>query len=182
MNVMRYETLAKIAMVNYEAFKDDPETLHEVTGLVAEGLHRTTPIHTGLISIECNNRPKGTKVCREHYFGRLASAKLIMRQIAKGKSFNRIVALIKSRSRVHYTTSDENNRLRKHGDMFWREAYKKAGIVLVPFVDRKIKKIDIGGLVFSSAKEVSYEFDIPIDTVRQRVKSSSKKWADWNYA
>ena len=179
---MTYEELADIAIVNYEAFKDKPSHLAAVTGLVAEGLHRTKVIHSGFISEACHNRPEGSKVCREHYFGRLASAKLIMKQIAKGISRKRFIALIKSRSRVHYTTSGENQELRKYDTLFWREAYKQAGIVLIPFIPRNIKKINIDGVVFGSAKEVSNEYDIPIETVRYRVASESKKWVGWNYA
>jgi hypothetical protein len=178
-----YETLIRIAISLYNAHKDNPEDFKEATGLVAEGLHRTKPIHSGLISEKCASNRSTEKICKEHYFGRLASAKKIMSEIAKGRSFKRLVALARSRSRVHYTTKDENQKLRAYGHLFWREAYKEVGTNLIPYVPRtRAKDIDVNGKVFSSAKEVSKQFNIPIETVRYRIAAKSKKWAHWKHA
>ena len=174
----KYTSLAKIAIAGHEAHKDDPETLKFFTGLVAEGLHRTPAIHTGLISEKAANRAKGVKFTKEHFFGRQASAEKIMEQIAKGKSFKRIVAIIKSRSRVHYTTPKENTDLKRVGHLFWREAYKKLNINLIPYVKRNKKYVyKIEGTVYNSAKEVAEKYNLSVAGIDYRCKSP--KFEEW---
>lgn len=175
----RYKMLLDVARVNYEAFKDHPEHLQFVTGLIAEGLHRQKPIHTGLISEAANK--KGVKICKEHYFGRLASAKLIMKKIAERKwSDKRLVQFIKSRCRVHYTTSQENMVLRNYDHLHWTKAYKAAGIKLVPFVPRNKKYVySIDGVVYNSIQDAAQKYNITPELARYRCDSKSKKWTEW---
>lgn len=176
----KYETLARIAIAAYESHKDNDEDFKFVTGLIAEGLHRTPPIHTGLISEECANRDKGARKTKEHYFGRLQSAKIIMDQIAQCKSFDRIVAVVKSRSRVHYTTPEENTRLKKYGHLFWREAYEQAGIKLIPYVKANKKYVYIiENVVYNSINEVAEKYQIQPATAYGRVVSKSKNFKEW---
>jgi hypothetical protein len=171
--------LLRVAQANYNAFKDSPDELHFVTGLIAEGIHRMKPIHTGLISEAANE--KGVKICKEHFFGRLASAKLIMQKIAEGKwSDERLVLLIMSRSRVHYTTSHENMVLRNYSHLHWRKAYKAAKINLVPFVPRNKKYIySINGIEYNGANDVAKKYNITASIVVYRCHSRSKKWTEW---
>ena len=178
----RYKILLDVASANYEAFKDHPEHLQFVTGLIAEGLHRMKPIHTGLISVAASD--KGVKICKEHFFGRLASAKIIMQKIAEGKwSDERLVLLIMSRSRVHYTTSKENMILRNYDHLHWTKAYAAAGIKLVPFVPRNKKYVyNIAGIEYNSIQEPAEKFEITAEVARYRVNSKSTKWSDWNKA
>lgn len=175
----RYQILLDTARTNYESFKDRPEHLQFVTGLIAEGLHRMKPIHTGLISEAANK--KGVKICKEHYFGRLASAKLIMKKIAERKwSDKRLVQFIKSRSRVHYTTSQENTILRNYDHLYWTKAYAAAGIKLVPFVPRNKKYVyNIDGIVYNSIHDAAQKYNITTANVRYRADSKSKKWTEW---
>jgi hypothetical protein len=176
----KYESLARIAVAAYESHKDNDEDFKFVTGLIAEGLHRTPPIHTGLISEECANRNKGDRKTKEHYFGRLESAKVIMDQIAKNKSFDRIIAVVKSRSRVHYTTPEENTRLKNYGHLFWREAYRRAGINLIPYVKKNKKYVYIiEDVVYNSINDVAKKYSIQPATAYNRVVSKSKNFKEW---
>jgi hypothetical protein len=131
--------LLKVARVLHKNLQDDPVAYDFATGLVSEGLHRITPKHTGLISEKANRH--GVKICKEHFFGRLASAKKLMQKIADGKwSDERLLSFIYSRVRVHYTTGDENQKLRDYAHLHWREAYRQAGIQLVQFAPRRVQK------------------------------------------
>jgi hypothetical protein len=175
----RYKLLLDVAKANYNAFKNCPDEFAFVTGLIAEGIHRMKPIHTGLISEEANRA--GVKICREHFFGRLGSAKLLMKKIAEGRwSDDRLVAFIQSRSRVHYTTSAENQRLKNYDHLHWRAAYKQAGICLVDFSPRRKKKYiyNIDGMVYN-VDAAAEKYGITNATVLYRCNSNSKKWANW---
>jgi hypothetical protein len=175
----RYEILLDLAQDFHNLYKDRPEHFKAATGLIAEGLHRVTPIHTGLISEEAN-RP-GVKICKEHFFGRLNSAKLLMKKIGEGKwSRSRLLAFVKSRSRVHYTTSGENQRLKKQGHLHWRAAYKAANIRLVKFTSRRVEKhvYDIDGVVYNT-KSALEKYAITKNALNYRCGKTSKKWSQW---
>ena len=174
----RYKILLEVARTNYESFKDRPDELQFVTGLIAEGIHRMKPIHTGLISEAAS--VKGVKICKEHYFGRLASAKLIMKKIAEGKwSDERLICLIKSRSRVHYTTSQENQVLRNYDHLYWTKAYEAAGIRLIPYVRRNKKYVySINGVVYNSIQDAVLKYGITTGVILYRCASKSKKWVE----
>ena len=133
----KYESLVEIAKAMskvIDEYPDSPATYRLATGLVAEGLHRVRAIHSGLISVEANKRE--AKWCKEHYYGRQASGEKIVEQIKKGKSDAFILRLVKSRSRVHYTTPQENISLRNYSHLHWREGYRQAGITLVKFYNK----------------------------------------------
>jgi hypothetical protein len=175
----RYKILLDVARVLYNAFKDMPAHLAFVIGLIAEGLHRMTPIHTGLISEEASKRK--VKICKEHFFGRTASARIIMKKIGEGKwSDERLVLLIKSRCRVHYTTSAENMKLRKYDHLHWRKAYEAAGIKLIPFVDARPKYVySVAGKVYNTLNEVAKEYGMSMEAMRNRFTSTRDKWNQW---
>lgn len=175
----RSHQLLDIAKSLYNSFKDQQETLDFATGLVAEGLHRLKPKHTGLISVKANH--PGVKICKEHFFGRLASAKKLMQKIAEGKwTDDRLVQFIDSRSRVHYTTSDENQRLRNYDHLHWREAYRQAGIQLVQFAPRREQKYvyNIDGMAYNVA-DAAKKYNCTKAVVLYRCNSKSKKWTKW---
>jgi hypothetical protein len=175
----RYEILLDLAQDFYNLYKDRPEHFKAATGLIAEGLHRVTPIHTGLISEEAN-RP-GVKICKEHFFGRLNSAKLLMKKIGEGKwSRSRLLTFVKSRSRVHYTTSGENHRLKNYAHLHWRAAYKAANIRLVKFTSRRVEKhvYDIDGVVYNT-KSALEKYAITKNALNYRCNKTSKKWSQW---
>lgn len=177
--------VAELCITAYEKFKDYPEEAIEyIMGICgAEGIFRVPYKRTGLISERAlkDKEETGKTPTPEHYFGRKESARKIFEQIAKGKDLTRIRNVVLSRSRVHLVTSKENNELKKHGDLPWRQAYAKCAIKLVEYEGRKIKKINISGKIFSSAKEVSMEYDLPINSVYQRLTGKIKKWSHWKY-
>ena len=172
------ESLAKIAFSFESNFRNDPETLKLGIGLVAEGLHRLKARHTGLISEEASK--KGVQICKEHFFGRQASAEMILDQVRKGKSMCRIIALIVSRTRVHYTTQKQNMILRNYSHLHWRKAYSEAGIRLIPYVRKSQKYIyKVDGVVYNTPKEVCDKYDITQQTLNARC-IAKRKWSTWN--
>ena len=178
--------VAELCVTAYEKFKDYPEeALSFIEGICgAEGIFRVPSVQSGWISKKAlAKKEKNSKYTptKEHYFGRKASANVIFEQIAQGKSIARIRDIILSRSRVHFTTSQENEKLKKHSHLPWRQAYAKCGIELVPYEGRKIKKISIDGVIYESAKEVSDEFGISLAYVYQRMTGKIKKWSHWKY-
>ena len=175
----KYEILKRFAIDNYHLYKDNPEMLEFVTGLIAEGLYRMPHKHTGLIS-EASN--ESGQRCHEHYWGRKGSANKIIEQIRKNRSEDRILALVKSRSRIHYTTSAENTRLIKYSNLFWRKAYELAGIKLIKFVPKNRKYTYlIEGKIYEDKKGIIKDYDISIGQIDYRCRSNSKKWANWYF-
>jgi len=179
----KYEAYAKIAISMYEAHKDNPEILNMSIGLIAESLHRTPRIHSGLISVACADRAPDETLCKEHYFGRQASAIKIFEQIAKGKSFARIVAIFKSRSRVHYTTGAENQELKKYNKKNpganHHQAYKECNIVLQKYVKKNQKYVyKIEGVIYNNIGEILKKYNIDRATLGSRC-NAKKKWPDW---
>ena len=173
----KYQILLNVAKANYAAFADAPEDLQFASGLIAEGLHRMKPIHSGLVSELAS--VKGTKICKEHFFGRQKSALLIMKKIAEGRSDKFLYCLIKSRSRVHYTTAGENMNLIKYDNLHWRQAYEKAGVNLIPFTRRGDKYVYIiDGIVYND-NIVAEKFNLPIGVIKYRCMSKGKKWNGW---
>lgn len=181
------EIVAEMCMIMYEKFKDRPAKVRAfVEGIVgAEGIFRVPATHSGFISKaarELKNKNPKYSPTKEHFFGRRASATKIFEQLRKGKSFERIVLVILSRSRVHYTTAAENEELKKHGHLPWREAYARVGVDLVEYEGRKIKQVMIDNVVYDSVKSVAQMLGIKEQVVRTRIGSKSKKWVGWNYA
>lgn len=175
----KHEILKRFSVDNYNLYKEDPEMLEFITGLIAEGIYRMPHQHTGLISKACQET--GRK-CHEHYWGRKDSAYKIIDQIRKNKSENRILSIIKSRSRVHYTTSEENTRLIKYSNLFWRNAYKLAGIELIKYVPKSRKyNYLIDGKNYDNKKDILNDYNIDINQIDYRCRSKSKKWSTWEF-
>jgi virulence-associated protein VapD len=178
MSTRSYQLLA-IAKSLYNSFKDDQDALDFAIGLIAEGIHRLKPRHTGLISVEANQ--PGVKICKEHFFGRLSSAKKLIQKIAEGKwSDTRLVQFINSRSRVHYTTSRENQELRKYAHLHWREAYRRVDIQLVKFVPRRTQKCvyRINGIDYNIT-DAAKKYNCTKAVVIYRCYAKSIKWIKW---
>lgn len=178
------ELVARLCFAAFNEFQNDAEEAKKfISGIVAaEGIFRVPSKLTGLISKKALEKKKQNSKyipTKEHYFGRQAAADKIFEQIKKQKSFNRVVNIILSRSRVHYTTSEENEALKAYPLLSWREAYASVGIELVPHVTTK--QISIGEKIFKSVSEVSEHFNVDKQVVYNRINSRSKKWVDWKY-
>lgn len=119
--------------------------------------------------------------CYEHFRGRTQSAKDITRAFLTGKSQSFIMKLIKSRMRGHYTTSEENVKLKKFDHLPWRKAYAEAGIKLIPWEPKPVRKFDyiIEGKTYESISEVAEKYGITTDGVVYRCKSDSERFTDW---
>ena len=119
--------------------------------------------------------------CYEHYRGRTQSAKDITRAFLTGKSQSFIMKLIRSRMRGHYTTSEENVKLKRFDHLPWRQAYAEAGIKLIPWEPKPVRKFDyiIEGKTYESISEVAEKYGITTEGVVYRCKSDSERFADW---
>ena len=126
-----------------------------------------------------------SRMTPEHYNPRQKMAEKMVGMVQRGASKEEVLIVLKEACKIHRVTSEENDALRpyqKKDDYIPEEAYKKVKIKLVEYAGKpKTKPINIDGRVFASAKEVSNEYDMPIEMVRHRVKSESKKWVGWNY-
>jgi len=107
---------------------------------IRQGIYDLKPIYSGYASVEAIKKYNGKikKMCKEHYNGRAMCARKIIEYIKFSNVVNLsyLVNYIKKSSMVHYTTSEENNRLVKFQNKpgyNWEEAYKAAGIILVKY-------------------------------------------------
>jgi hypothetical protein len=104
--------------------------------LVNDGIFQQKYILTGLASPEANLLPP-TKRTREHFFGRMATAKLLLDKLIKNpnRSDKAIYYFLLSRCRVHEVVKAQNNELRKYlmknPGVHWRAAYQANNIALI---------------------------------------------------
>lgn len=113
--------------------------------------------------------------CYEHYRGRTQSAKDITRAFLTGKSQSFIMKLIKSRMRGHYTTKKENQKLKKLDHLPWRQAYAKAGIKLLPWEPKSVRKFDyiIEGKIYESISTIAKKYNLSNSGIEYRCKSNN---------
>jgi len=174
------KSVAKMAKVLHEN-ADQVGNDKIITHAIAEALFQAGPIHSGLMSKECKNLP-AAKMTNEHFFPRKKSADLIMEQVKKGKSVNRITNIILSRTRVHRVTSTQNHYLRKfQGGNYtnWQEEYAAAGIELIPFERKNAYTYTVEGEQFSTLGEAAEKYGLTPDGARYRFVSKSKKFSNW---
>jgi len=102
---------------------------------LALGIFDLAPVFSGFVSKEAVNL-KTSQITKEHYYPGKDSARIItnLLETRPNISDNRIVAILKSRNRVHHVTREQNQNLRKYQknkDQTWRQHYKAAGIKLI---------------------------------------------------
>lgn len=184
----KVEMLARAMQDNYDLYKNDPEMLEFMRGLFSQGLYVQTPIHTGFISEEAEKLRKDPKYTptKEHFFGRAQSTHVIIDQLKRGKSKERIKKVIRSRSRVHYTTKKENETLasinKKNPGISWRKLYELAGIKLIPYIHKSNKHVYyVGDVMYNTIQEVADHYGITQATAWNRFTSKAKrsKFEDW---
>ena len=108
---------------------------------VAHHLHDMPSIRTGMVSKAYKDLPIGD-LTKEHFYPRQQSADKIIKLLDKGKlTENRLARILKSRARVHYVHSTENNALRTVQKdpalKTWRQQYATLGIELVQYQNKK---------------------------------------------
>lgn len=107
--------------------------------LLNDGIFQQKAIKTGLASGEAN-RLKPSSRTPEHYFGRMASAKLILNKLIANpnRTDHAIYCVLKSRCRVHEVTGEQNRQLKSffmaNPSAHWRVGYQHHKILLVPRV------------------------------------------------
>lgn len=185
--IQKAKAVARLCVSTHKEFKsDEKEVRRFVEGITAaEGIYRVPIKYSGFISkaaLTMKEKNPQYIPTKEHYFGRRASADKIYEQLEKGKTVKRIFNVIMSRSRVHYTTAAENELLKKYSHLPWRDAYKAAGIELVPYRPkrgRQPKGVQFKDIVYNSPSEAAKAVGKSTQTIRNYCIDQNKM--EWNY-
>ena len=174
-----YAAFADYIRRAFTTHKNNPRDMEYFAQALRNQIFDMASIPSGYSSISVANTPP-SKLTHEHIFPRMQSARFIIKQLERGISRKRLIALIKSRCRIHYTTSQENNLLRKlqrDPTYFWRNGYKQMGIELVPYVYKKPQKYiyKVDDVVYNSISDVAKAFGISKATARDRCVKKAKK-------
>jgi len=164
----------------------------ELVDDICDTLYHCRSIKSGKISVEAqklldSKKITKSKLTKEHFFSRKKSAYKIYDAAMHGASRQRILAMIKSRCRVHLVTRKENEALKKfqkkevqHLYPTWREEYNAAGIKLLNEQSLKKKYVyNIEGLCYNNLLEIAKAYNISSETARYRVLKNIHKWRDW---
>lgn len=155
-------------------------------GLIAEEIKRAPNTYSGLISTEGMKQKNPTL---DHFTGRKASGRLILKKIMAGHSVERIAAILAWSTRVHRVSRAENEALKKvdtkkviksRKDVAWE--YSQVVSPMVPFTPRRKQKYvyNICDIVYNSRSEAALALGCTKADVYYRcVTSTSKKWFDW---
>lgn len=163
---------------------DSESQMNFTAGILAEVIQRLPKIVSGMIS-EKAQKQKGATT-KDHYFGRKVSGDLILENIVKGASNERVAMIMMSRSRCHEVTSAENTVLKKHDckkkfktKLDIANEYRQAGINLISKPPKTV--YNINGIEYSSSKEACEAHNISYQTLYTRCKTKSKKgkYASW---
>lgn len=178
----KYEDAATAAILLYnDRHKFNNESFW--IQLISESIYRTPAIFSGYISESCVGK-KLADTTVEHYLSRTISARMVVKAIARGKSFKFITSLIKSRSRVHRTTSEENTRLvpfQQNPEKYptWRDQYAAAGITLVKYDKPNSYVYMVGGKEYEDISVLAKEYSLSKSGVVYRCNASSEKYKEW---
>lgn len=155
-------------------------------GIIAEEIKRAPDTHSGLISVEGMKQKNPTK---DHFTGRKASGRLILKKIMAGHSVQRIAAILAWSTRVHYVSRQENEELKK---VDTKKTIKSRRVVqweysqvvsqMVPFKPRRKQKnvYIIHGIEYNSLGEGAAANNCKTTDVYYRcITSKSKKYCDW---
>jgi|LakMenEpi03Aug12_release.lakeMendotaPanAssembly.Ray.scaffolds.fasta_scaffold603143_2 hypothetical protein len=144
---------------------------------------------------ECGYRPTGytshaaltsKNTTLEHFHSRLGYAKRIIklinsqRFIDSEESYRRLYNMVKSASRVHCTTPEENRRLSRiqndprYSHLSWRVQYRLAGIVLIYTANIfHIDNVEYRGYTKTDMLSI---LDVSIYTFDKRLKDPRYPW------
>lgn len=184
-----YESFAVYILEGFPAHRHNSKSLRWFVNGIRNQIWELAEIYTGYCSQEAVDYNQYTS---EHIFPRQKSAELIINALLNGKNFSvkRLTALLMSRSRVHYVTSDENRRLipaQKFDSYRWRSAYRENNIELVldgnTHRKNKQRSFIVDGLRYETYHDVIEHYsDLVYSQVYYRCNSTSKKWSGWCFA
>jgi len=155
-------------------------------GIIAEEIKRAPDTHSGLISIEGMKQKNPTK---DHFTGRKASGRLILKKIMAGHSVQRIAAILAWSTRVHYISRQENEELKKVDSkktiksrrvVQWE--YSQVVSQMVPFKPRRKQKYVyiIDGIVYKSAKDAMRVHNCSLTVLNSRcIKDKRGNYPNW---
>jgi hypothetical protein len=155
-------------------------------GIIAEEIKRAPDTHSGLISIEGMKQKNPTK---DHFTGRKASGRLILKKIMAGHSVQRIAAILAWSTRVHYISRQENEELKKVDSkktiksrrvVQWE--YSQVVSQMVPFKPRRKQKYVyiIDGIVYKSAKDATRVHNCSLAVLNNRcIKDKRCNYPNW---
>jgi hypothetical protein len=163
------------------------QTRNFMAGMFAQLIFNCPDVHTGMISPagRIQKTQKGSATS-DHFRGRKGSGFVLFDQAMKGASIFRLALIIASRCRVHWISSEENNKLRLTASQNpyktkkeIQEEYSSLNIVLegyVPMVNR-IYDYHIEGIVYTSMKEIKAKYNLSDAGVTYRCESPN--YSDW---
>lgn len=166
-----------VPMINNE----DSEKI--IVSMIRNEIFRLPNILTGMISVEAANLP-WNKRTKEHFFGRTESAKRLIRELQRNpnRSDRAIIAFLKSRSRVHQVTGEQNQALKsynqKNPGVHHTKAYAECNVVLIKS-ERKRKYVYIvDDVEYNALQQVADEYGLSLEGARYRF-TKSKKFPTW---
>lgn len=182
----RFETAYEMFFDAAQRYKATPEELKELkmkelAKNLRELFNSLPQKHSGFISEEAALKKQANpkfKPTREHFFSRTRSGRKVIEQILLGKSKDRVIVLIKSRCRYHFTLDGENNKLIQYQHLTPVKAYAMAQIKLVKYVksNQKYKWI-VDGTEWTDKVKLAKHYGITGIDVTSRCKA--KKWPTW---
>jgi len=182
-----YHILAGLALDLYNGrAKTCPMHRNRAIGLITDGIYQCKPVHSGLVSKSAAHLTV-SKITKEHYHSRKRCARKIFAMLDEGATIDQLTDFIIEACSVHYVTKAENNllvRYQKDIENYptWQDQYAAAGIELVPYVKKSVKKYVyiIDGIEYTSSKEVAKAYSVSSATVDHRcTKDRRGNYPEW---
>lgn len=182
MTESKYKVAAKLSLSLFDGWQKynyDPQYYKGMVSAIKEIIYSCPEIHSGYVS-ETAKDYLSKHVCKEHFYSRTQSAKKIINYMETGilneAKLERFENFLKSRSRVHYVTSEENRNLIKYqydeALVHWKHQYDAAGVKLVKWDKNPNKyKYCIDGIEYMSPTEIAAKYNIATSTVTKRCLS-----------
>lgn len=182
-----YHILAGLALDLYNGrAKTCPMHRNRAIGLITDGIYQCKPVHSGLVSKSAAHLTV-SKITKEHYHSRKRCARKIFAMLDEGATIDQLTDFIIEACSVHYVTKAENNllvRYQKDIENYptWRDQYAAAGIELVPYVKKSVKKYVyiINGIEYKNVSDVMETYKCTMSTVNNRcVKDKRGRFPTW---
>lgn len=138
---------------------------------------------SGYVSEKASLLP-ANKRTKEHFIGRKDTSRFLIDRISSNPNItiSSIVKFLKSRSRVHETTKEENKALSKYHkenpNAHWRKAYRDCGIILKPRERIYSKVYIVDDKIYNTLDSVACGEKISTSTARKRFRDN-KKFKNW---
>ena len=184
-NLEKYYSFVRLSRALVQGI-ENYQDLYMASVFIRNGIFSLPSIKSGLISKNAL-KLKANKRTPEHFYGRTESALRLIKEITENtnRSDEAIIAFLKSRSRIHYVTQDENMTLRTYNkenpNVHWRKAYQDCGVELVKYIPQSPKKYVyfVDDIEYNSINDVAKAYNIGVSGAYNRFVSKSKNYKNW---